>query len=177
MIRIGGPPRLPRQPRPANSAFLLNSAILHVSRVGCLASFRNRNANRPHTTAAVHDAFAVRKEGKTREKERSARRKGRRRGRGGGVAEGTGAKDRRGRESGKGVTKSKVLSQRGSRHFAVACSAREMTSAKMADLRGAAVLHRCRACVHAYVRTYVLYPTRTGALDRRNDIRRGYRAD
>lgn len=60
---------------------------------------------------------------------------------------GEGAPDRRGRESGKGVIKSKVLSQRGSRYFAVACSAREMTSAKMADLRGAAVLHRCRACM------------------------------
>ncbi|TGZ53848.1 hypothetical protein DBV15_01832 [Temnothorax longispinosus] len=45
VIKIGGPPRLSRQLRPANSVFLLNSAILHVSRVGCLASFRNRNAN------------------------------------------------------------------------------------------------------------------------------------
>lgn len=47
--------------------------------------------------------------------------------------------------------KSKVLSQRGSRHFAVACSAREMTSTKMADPR-AVLLRCCRACVHTYRR-------------------------
>lgn len=76
-----------------------------------------------------------------------------------------GPSDRRERESGKGVIKSKVLSQQGSRHFAVACSAREMTSAKMADLRGAAaaVLHRCQACI----RTPDTYDS---SLDRRNDI-------
>jgi len=91
---------------------------------------------------------------KKREKEKSARRTGER-----------GSSDRRGRESGKGVIKSKVLSQQGSRHFAVACSAREMTSAKMADLRGAAaaVLHRCQACI----RTLDTYDS---SLDRRNDI-------
>lgn len=142
----------------------------------------SRFVSQPKREPSAHDrrrARCVRGEerGENEGKREIGSAEGEKAGAGGGVAEGTGAKDRRGRESGKGVTKSKVLSQRGSRHFAVACSAREMTSAKMADLRGAAVLHRCRACVHAYIRTYVLYPTRTGALDRRNDIRRGYRAD
>ncbi|EZA49176.1 hypothetical protein X777_12585, partial [Ooceraea biroi] len=47
-----------------------------------------------------------------------------------------GAADRRKREPGKRAIKSKALSQRASRHFAVACLAREMMSAKMADRRG-----------------------------------------
>jgi len=113
-------------------------------------SLRFATETRTSAHDAVDDAYAARIEEKEEKREIGSAKRGK------------GEPDRRERESGKGVIKSKVLSQRGSRHFAVACSAREMTSAKMADLRGAAVLHRVeRACVH---------PTRTGALDRRNDI-------
>lgn len=89
---------------------------------------------RLHTTA-VDDAYDGEERGKNREKERLARQR----------------IERRGRESGKGVIKSKVLSQRGSRHFAVACSAREMTSAKMADLRRRGSPSSLSS-VHAYTR-------------------------
>lgn len=121
---------------------------------GVSLRFATETRTSAHTAVRAYAARKEEKEGK----ERSAL--GRLRS---GKGRGHRTEDSRGRESGKGVIKSKVLSQQGSRHFAVACSAREMTSAKMADLRGAArqVLHRCRACVH---------PTRTGALDRRNDI-------
>lgn len=98
-------------------------------------SLRFATETRTSAHDAVDDAYTVWKE----EKEGK--------GENGSTDEREGAPDRRGRESGKGVIKSKVLSQQGSRHFAVACSAREMTSAKMADLRGAAVLHRCQACI------------------------------
>ncbi|KYN05580.1 hypothetical protein ALC62_03498 [Cyphomyrmex costatus] len=105
-------------------------------------SLRFATETRTSAHDAVDDAYTVWKEGKEGKGEIGSGEKG--------------APDRRGRESGKGVIKSKVLSQQGSRHFAVACSAREMTSAKMADLRGAAVLHRCQACIRTAFHASVL---------------------
>lgn len=102
-------------------------------------SLRFATETRTSAHDAVDDAYTAWKEGKSEISPAG----------GGGNA---GRRMDEGENREKGVIKSKVLSQRGSRHFAVACSAREMTSAKMADLRGAAGSPSSLPSVHAYTR-------------------------